>query len=548
MKFENQKIVNLVLLTLILISAFLARIYNIENIPSGVYPDEAVNGIDALRAIHTGQYQWFYPDNNGREGLMMNLVALSFQIFGVSIFALKLPSVIFGTLTVLGTYLLTKELFRSQRAGLIAAFFVAFSFWAINFSRISFRANMLPTILAFSFYYLFCGIRYNKIIHNLKDKKFWQTSVFKSYLYFMLAGLIFGIGLHTYISFRIAPAILLASFIALWITKKHFWRDYWKQSLIFVFSAFITMAPMFYTFYQHPEYLNSRTGNVSVLSPEMNHGKPIKTLLRSLGLSLVKYNFWGDQNWRHNYPPYPILNPILGLTFLGGLIYLIIKWFHLVVLRFKHKIRDRKFYVYTFILAWFFAMLAPEFLTAEGLPHALRSIGTLPITFIIASIPFLWLLGKKDKYGHGFKFVVISFVFIIIPLIGIFELVKYHYFWGNSPHQAQSFESGLVDVSYYIQNVPLDIPIIVIAENMQRIPIKMFNYDRDKITYSHQDELDVILEDKQDEKTIFVLTNNQQWIADKILQTYPEMKLNIYTDDTIHADQTWVIKNNNLIK
>ena len=128
MKLENKKIVNLILLVLILVFAFLVRVYNIENVPSGVYPDEAVNGIDALKALTTGDYQWFYPDNNGREGLMMNLVALSFKIFGVSIFALKLPSAIFGVLTVLGTYLLTKELFRSRRAGLLAAFFTAFSF------------------------------------------------------------------------------------------------------------------------------------------------------------------------------------------------------------------------------------------------------------------------------------------------------------------------------------------------------------------------------------------------------------------------------------
>ncbi|EKE16557.1 MAG: hypothetical protein ACD_11C00001G0001, partial [uncultured bacterium] len=115
MKFKNQRILNLTFLFLIVACAFVLRIYNIENAPSGIYPDEAVNGIDALDAITTGNYQWFYPANNGREGLMMNLIAFSFQLFGVTALGLKFPSIIFGTLTVLGTYLLTKELFRSQR-------------------------------------------------------------------------------------------------------------------------------------------------------------------------------------------------------------------------------------------------------------------------------------------------------------------------------------------------------------------------------------------------------------------------------------------------
>ncbi|MDX9913648.1 MAG: glycosyltransferase family 39 protein [Candidatus Moranbacteria bacterium] len=545
MKFKNQRILNLVFLFLIVLAAFIIRFYNIENAPSGIYPDEAVNGIDALDASSTGNYQWFYPANNGREGLFMNLISFSFQIFGITALGLKFPSIVFGTLTVLGTYLLTKELFRSQRAGLLAAFFVAFSFWAINFSRISFRANMLPAILSFSFYYLFCGIRYNKIIHNTrnKTKSFFKSSLFKSYFCFAMAGLIFGIGLHTYIAFRITPAILGLSFIALWITKKHFWRDYWKHSLIFLVFSIVTMAPLLLTFYSHPEFLTSRSGSISVLSPEVNQGHPIKEFGRSLFLSLVKYNFWGDQNWRHNYPPYPILNPILGFTFLGGLIYLIIKWFHLLFLRFKHNIRDRKFYVYTFILGWFFAMLAPEFMTAEGLPHALRSIGTLPVTFIIATIPFLWLFGKMKHYGHGFKIIIVSFIFISLPIIALSETIKYHYFWANNLKQAESFESSLIDASEYVQSVPMENQVIVIAENMQRIPIKMFNYFNPNIIYKHQDELDNFLggaEIKED--AIFVLTGRQQWVADKIIQNYPDLKLNVYTDSTVHADKIWVIK------
>ena len=546
MKSKNEKILSLIILLIIVLGAFIVRFYNIDNAPAGVYPDEAVNGIDALRALKNHDYQWFYTDNNGREGLFMNLISFSFQLFGVTILGLKFPSIIFGTLTALGVYLLTKELFRSRRAGLIAAFFTAFSFWPINFSRIAFRAIMLPTVLTFSFYYLFCGIRYNKIIYNIKNKKFWTTSIFKSYLCFAAAGLIFGIGLHTYISFRIAPFILLLSFIALWVIKKHFWRDYWKQSLIFIFAAFVTMAPLLWDFYQHPEYFSSRSGSISIFSPEMNQGHIVKTFFRSLGLSLVKYNFWGDQNWRHNYPPYPILNPILGFTFLIGLVYLIIKWFHLLFLRIKHKIRDRKFYVYTFILAWFFGMLAPEFLTAEGLPHALRSIGTLPVTFIIATIPFLWLLGKRDKFGYGFKIFVNSFLIIIIPFIGIFEIVKYHYFWANNPKQAESFESTLIDNSNYIQSLSADTPIIVIAENMQRIPIKLFNYDNENIVYHHQDELDSFLGSEEvKENSIFILTGRQQWVADKIISRYPQMQLNILSGRK-NSSAIWVIKNNNL--
>ncbi len=534
-----KKIIPTLTLILILVLALAVRIYNIEGAPSGIYPDEAVNGIDALKTFYSGDYRWFYTDNNGREGLFMNLIALSYHFFGITILGLKFPSIIFGFLTVWGSYLLSKELFRSRRAGLLTAFFVAFSFWSINFSRIAFRAIMLPAILTFSFYFLFHGIRNNKAF---------KLERLKQYLYFALAGFVFGIGLHTYIAFRIAPAILLILFVALWITKKNFLRDYWFPALIFIIFSIASMSPMLLTFYHHPAYLNSRSGEISIFSPAMNHGHLLKTAGKSLGLSLVQYTFWGDQNWRHNYPPYPILNPILGISFLIGLIYLISKWFHLLFLRFKNNIRDRKFYVYSFLLAWFFGMLSPEFLSAEGLPHALRAIGTLPATYIIATIPFLWIFGKMDttKNKRNFKLSVISLIIISLVIISVGNVIKYHYFWANNPKQAESFEANLMSISNYLETLPNNKKKIVIAGNMQIIPIKLFNYKMPNTYRVHQDQLDYItrkLPSKYDRNYIFIMTDNQRWVVDKLINLYPNLKLRAFSKKINNRQQIiWTVQ------
>ena len=45
------------LLFLVVALAFFLRIYNIDNAPPGIYPDEAVNGEDALCANETGNYE-----------------------------------------------------------------------------------------------------------------------------------------------------------------------------------------------------------------------------------------------------------------------------------------------------------------------------------------------------------------------------------------------------------------------------------------------------------------------------------------------------------
>lgn len=512
---KSKNIINAIILAAIVLSALYLRLYKINYIPAGLYPDEAVNGTDAILANETGNYQWFYANNYGREGLFMNLISFSIRIFGNTILGLKIWSIIFGTLTVLGIFLLAKELFKnSWRAGLIASYFTAFSFWSVNFSRIAFRAIMVPFILVFTFYFLFRGIR---------TKKFYD---------FIFSGLIFGIGLHTYIAFRLAPAILIALLAALIIAKKNFLKEHWKFVMVFLVSFLITASPMFYDFWKYPEHFSSRTGAVSIFSPEINKGHPIKLFVKTLGLSLAKYNFWGDQNWRHNYPPYPILQPAVGVSFLIGFLYLIIKTIELLFLRFRDKIRDEKLYIYIFLLSWFFVMLAPEFLTEEGLPHALRSIGTLPVVFIISAIPVLWIFWKIEKMGYQAKIATLSLLVIVFVSVPIFDTAKYFFFWAKNPNQHGQFDERYKNIATYLNNLPDGVNKYVFANGHGREMEDGFAVSAHVVKYLTRDKtknltflkkgMDMILR----KPMVIVTMDYEQNIIDKLKRTYPGASVN----------------------
>jgi predicted membrane-bound mannosyltransferase len=60
------------LLGLVIVLGAALRFAAIGEAPPGLYTDEAANGNDALHALATGEWQWFYPANNGREGLFIN--------------------------------------------------------------------------------------------------------------------------------------------------------------------------------------------------------------------------------------------------------------------------------------------------------------------------------------------------------------------------------------------------------------------------------------------------------------------------------------------
>lgn len=462
---KNKKIFNYVLLFLILALGIFLRTYHIETAPPGIYPDEAVNGQDAIRALETGNYQWFYSANQGREGLFMNLIALCFKFFGISVLTLKLPAIIFGSLTVFGIYLLAKELFQRNRIGLIAAFLYAVSFWAINFNRISFRANMLPFILVFTFYFLFKAIR------------------LKKFRYFIASGFIFGLGMHTYIAFRIAPLILIVLLFSFILSRKKFLQEYWKHILVFIICILIAAMPMLYTFYAHPEFFESRSDSISILSPAVNQGHLFQLLFKNIGISLAQFTFYGDQNWRHNYPPYPLLDPLVGIAFLFGVIYSAIKLIHLLTIRIIRKTRTEELNIFILLFIWFFTMLVPEFLTNEGLPHALRSIGALPPTLIFAAIAFDYFLEKTQKNSKMRKKIIIALVTIMLVLIGIFNSIKYHYFWANKEKTGLSFNKNLTDITKHIKSLPEQEEKFVVTSwnTIEKAPIEIFTHPNNVI-------------------------------------------------------------------
>ena len=153
-----------ILLAIILLVAASLRLYQVGSVPPSPDWDEAALGYNAYSILLTGrdEYGKFMPVilqsfDDYKPALYMYLIVPFIPIFGVSIISVRLPSVIFGVLTVLATYFLVKELFDklrtkdgkdySKQFALLASFLLAISPWHIQFSRIAFETN---TGLAFN--------------------------------------------------------------------------------------------------------------------------------------------------------------------------------------------------------------------------------------------------------------------------------------------------------------------------------------------------------------------------------------------------------------
>ncbi len=463
---EFCKKYSILFLFIILALAVFFRTYQLTTVPPGLYPDEAMNGNNALESIHTNQYKIFYPENNGREGLFMSIQAQSIKIFGNEPWALRLVSAIFGILTVLGLYLLTKELFQTclpagkeESVALLASFFLAVSFWHINFSRIGFRAIMAPLFLVWSLYFLFVAIRREK-----------------SAPIGLLAGLIFGLGLHSYISFRTAPLILIPPLLLL-IKKRKF-----LIICFFIIGAFATALPLLNYFYHNPQDFLGRTSQISVFSSESPVLELGKNILLTIGMFFVR----GDSNWRHNYAGAPELWWPIAILFLIGLI---------IGIR-KLKIRN------SLLFLWLIFGLAPVVISNEGLPHALRAIIVVPVAMIFAALGLVWLIEKiSPKIENGRikkELMILFFAFLIVVSINSYK--QYFLDWAGNPNVQGAFNENYTELGHYLKYSPREIKKYVVI-NANGVDVRGIPMPSQTVMFL----TDTFRPEQQKEKNIFYI-------------------------------------------
>ncbi|MEX2090574.1 MAG: glycosyltransferase family 39 protein [Candidatus Paceibacterota bacterium] len=485
---RNKKQELAVFLLIVGVASFF-RLYQLDKFPPGLYPDEAMNGNNALQAIDTGEYKIFYPENNGREGLFINIQAMSVKAFGNEPWALRLVSAIFGILTVAGLYFLTRQLYDWRMASL-ASFLLAVSFWHVNFSRIGFRAIMLPFVLVWGFYFLWRGLKHS---HKFD---------------FLMAGIFAGIGFHTYISYRVAPLIAVLLFLNYWWYLKQDFshhdyehaRNRLLQGFALTFLAMVIVAlPIGLYFWFNAEDLVGRAASLSVLSG----GNIIRDAANSTLKTLAMFNFMGDWNWRHNIGGAPLLHWTVGIFFVIGFFKELGHW-----LKRKHGHFST---LHTFLLSWFFIMLIPGFISYEA-PHALRAIGAIPVVMIFAARGIWWMFDKlsdwykaNDPHSQHERHVAMALVLVIfLSSIGFVEYWRYFRVWGPSPDTASAFNQNYADVADAVNQSPANIKKYVLV-NASGVLVNGIPMPAQTVMFL----TDTYTADKQKQRNIFYLTKQQ---------------------------------------
>lgn len=451
---DNYKMKSRIFLFLIVILGLFIRLYSLDRIPSGFYWDETAAGYDAYSILKTGHdfHGKFLPlainrfDIDIDTGIMYTyLSVIPIYLLGLSIFSVRLVAALAGTLTIISVYLLVKELLDRNTA-LLSAFLIAVSPHHLIFSRWAHQGILVPLFTTAGLLLIF--------------------KTFKKPSLIIPTAILWGLSFYTYAIVKVfIPLVFILIFLfytrevlGLFASKDR--QALYGSIISVIIISLMTVLPYYYTFFGSL----SRFNFISVFRTADPAGQFFSNMLSHLSPSFLFFK--GDSNFRHNVPGFGVIFPVLIPFILLGLIVS------------AHK-KKREI---LFLFCLFLAGSIPASLTYEGIPHALRSISSLPFLEIIAAygmlISYKYL---KDKKLY-IRVILSTVMFTMMTTQIVFFL--YSYFIQYPAISEHWFQYGLKEAVEYAEEHINTYDRIIFSQNSKAADVTpMFFAKKDPVEF-----------------------------------------------------------------
>lgn len=140
------------------------RLWQLGKIPEGFYSDEALYGYEAYSILKTGRDQFgnrlplsIAGFGDYRPALYIYATIPFIASFGLNELAVRLPSALFGSATIVMVFLFVRKLTRRTPIALGAMFFMAISPWQIFFGRMAHETNLMTFLILGGSFFLLRG-------------------------------------------------------------------------------------------------------------------------------------------------------------------------------------------------------------------------------------------------------------------------------------------------------------------------------------------------------------------------------------------------------
>lgn len=444
----------LILIISIAIGSFF-RFYKIGETPAGVYVDEAALGYNAFSILKTGKDEFgkfmpimFRSFATFQSPIYTYLTVPFVSIFGLSAFSTRLPSAIFGVLTIPLLYLLVKKLYpnvnrdlRSEIFPAFSALFLAISPWHIQYSRTAYETNI-------ALFFLLLG----SLLFFYSLKKPWL---------FILSAISFAVSFNAYrAEILIVPVLVVVLAFRFYNIIISNLKSYLLPILVSCLFGLVLIAPM--SFILRTPGFQARTSTMNIFSLSLQspwdyregtgsfnralNSSPLLAAKEFLSLYTSylspRYMFsLGDAGPRKAFPD-------LGTFFVWQFPFYLLGLYYLL----KDKsLKDLRLFIFTLLLI----SPIPAALTRD--PYStLRSFALVIPLILIISFGLSRIMASIWKVFNRQKYLILSLL-IIYSSVRMFISIFYHHDYYRSVYWNYGWES----ITESFSGLDSSLPIIV---------------------------------------------------------------------------------------
>lgn len=428
-------------LVLVVLFAGLLRVYQVDSVPVSLYWDEVASTYNAYSIANTGKDEFgtsfpllFRSFDDYKTPGNIYLTALSVSVFGLNEFSARASSVILGTLTVLVTFFLVRDLFlyfssqlkwsiKPDILGLLTALLLAISPWHIQFSRTGFESNV-------AVFFIVLGV--------------WLfiRSFTKQY-YFFLSAISFACSVYMYRSVHIFLPLFFLILGGIFFKEV---RLYPKKVLFGGLILFVLLVlPFVPWIFSEGGLARARQVSVVTNSSEQVFDSAEKAL--ESGNTLISkvifnrrvvYVTQTFQNYLKHYSPFFLFlegdsnlrhSPIgMGVMYLWELPFVLIGLF-VILTRLPRRLG-------IFIILWILIAPIPASVSVPN-PHALRSLNMIPMPQLVVAMGLYWIYQVMQK-----KWRILYLVMLIVLMSVFFVRYIYLYYGITSRESSQDWADG----------------------------------------------------------------------------------------------------------
>ncbi len=367
-------------------TAFLIRFIDVELHPYSFINDEGQMGSGGGCILQGNCANFFSLGWAYQPRLAFFPYAINIALLGRTGMAVRLVSVITGTLSVLAVYLLAREVFDKKIAWL-SSIILSILPVHIHFSRTGVD-NIIDSLTApLLLWLLFRGAKRG------------------SRLSFLAAGIIAGLCLYTYPGSLLAVALGCGTIGYIALRTKDFFRAHLKDILVFLLAIVVVVLPIVGYYSSHSSDFLSRLKRESILQEA---GIPAQSQATGLSVSEILTTQFaksslvfiaGDAPGNFFNSPKPYLPAAEAIIFMLGMMYVL--W----------RIKDVRF---TVLFVWFWAVIILGSTLTGGPPTSQRILMSMPALAIITALGLSGILEFLKQFYYPiskfFPIVLLGFM------------------------------------------------------------------------------------------------------------------------------------------